>query len=79
MISNLKNSGSVGLDYIDTRIIKLAQAEITPALTHIINLSIRQSKFPAEFKKAKVDPLHKKVQVQSQHHQGPLADVRHLV
>ena len=73
MISNLKNSGSVGLDYIDTRIIKLAQAEITPALTHIINLSIRQSKFPAEFKKAKVVPLHKKNDVLNPQNYRPVA------
>ena len=42
LISNLKNSGSVGLDYIDTSVIKLVKLEITPAITHIINLSIQQ-------------------------------------
>ena len=60
LITNLRNSGSVGLDYIDTGIIKQARAELLPAITHIINLSIRHSKFPTEFKKAKVVPLHKK-------------------
>ena len=60
LISNLKNSGSVGLDYIDTRIIKLVKTEILPAVTHIINLSIKNSIFPSQFKKAKVIPLHKK-------------------
>ena len=59
MIRKLKNSGSVGLDYIDTKIIKLARAELVPAITHIINLSINTSTFPAQFKKAKVVPLHK--------------------
>ena len=59
LISNLKNSNSFGLDFIDTKIVKLVKAEITPAITHIINLSITQSKFPSQFKKAKVVPLHK--------------------
>ena len=49
LISNLKNSGSVGLDYIDTRIIKLVKTEILPAVTHIINLSIKNSIFPSQF------------------------------
>ena len=53
LISNLRNSGSSGLDYIDTGIIKLAKKEILPAVTHIINLSIKQSRFPSQFKKAK--------------------------
>ena len=59
LICNLKNSGSAGLDYIDTSIIKMAKTELTPAITHIINLSIQHSKFPTQFKKAKVVPLHK--------------------
>ena len=59
LISNLRNSGSAGLDYIDTGVIKLVKDEILPSVTHIINLSIKQSKFPSNFKKAKVVPLHK--------------------
>ena len=59
MIDNLKNSGSSGLYYIDTATIKLSKSEILPAITHIINLSILSSTFPAQFKKAKVIPLHK--------------------
>ena len=59
LIGKLRNSGSVGLDYIDTGILKQARAELLPAITHIINLSILNSKFPTQFKKAKVVPLHK--------------------
>ena len=40
LIKELKNSKSVGLDSIDTGVIKLIQAEIVPALTHVVNLSI---------------------------------------
>ena len=58
-ISQLKNSGSAGLDYIDAFIIKTAKNEIVPAITHIINLSLQQSIFPAIYKTAKVIPLHK--------------------
>ena len=46
IITNLKNSKSVGLDYIDTFIIKFIKKEIIPAVTHIVNLSITTSKFP---------------------------------
>ena len=53
MIDNLKNSGSSGLDYIDTSTIKLIKSEIE------INLSITSSCFPGQFKKAKVIPLFK--------------------
>ena len=59
LITNLRNSGSVGLDYIGTGVIKQARAELLPAITHIINLSIKHSQFPTQFKKAKVVPLHK--------------------
>ena len=43
--------------------LKLIKNEITPALTHIINLSISQQTFPQSWKKAKVIPLHKKNEI----------------
>ena len=60
IISSLKNSNSFGLDLIDTQVVKLIKAEILPALTHVINLSIDSREFPAYWKRAKVIPLHKK-------------------
>ena len=60
IVSNLKNTKSVGLDQIDTYIIKLVKESILSSITHIINLSIQQSAFPSGFKTAKVVPLHKK-------------------
>ena len=60
IISKMKNSKTVGIDNIDAYIIKLAKLELTPAITHILNLSISQRMFPSSWKLAKVVPLHKK-------------------
>ena len=60
IITNLKASQSCGIDNIDSTTIKLVKHEITPAITHVVNLSIQQQIFPHQWKKAKVIPLHKK-------------------
>lgn len=60
IISNLKTSKSCGTDDIDTYIVKLAQAELVPFITHVVNLSITQPVFPDQWKTAKTIPLHKK-------------------
>ena len=59
VIKKLKNSSASGVDYIDTRSVKLIAENIAPALTHIINLSISTSIFPTVWKWAKVIPLLK--------------------
>ena len=59
VILGLKNSSATGVDFIDTRTVKLAAKQIAPALTHIINLSISTSTFPSLWKFAKVVPLLK--------------------
>ena len=58
-IQGLKNSSSSGVDFIDTKTVKLAAGQISPALAHIINLSISSSTFPSVWKYAKVIPLLK--------------------
>ena len=60
IITNLQNSKSTGLDYIDTYTIKLIAHDILPAITHIVNLSIRDGIFSRSWKSAKVVPLLKK-------------------
>ena len=60
IIQNLKNSKSTGTDFINTWTVKLVSKEILPAITHIVNLSISQRKFPSQWKLAKVVPLLKK-------------------
>jgi len=59
IIRNLKNTSSSGVDYIDSRTIKLIAEFIAPSLVHIINLSIETSTFHSIWKVAKVVPLLK--------------------
>ena len=59
IIKQLKNSSATGIDYIDTRTLKLIAELIVPSLTHIINLSIEQHVFPSVWKWSKVIPLLK--------------------
>ena len=59
VIKNLKNSSASGVDYVDTRTVKLIAENIAPALTYIINLSVYSSTFPTVWKWAKVIPLLK--------------------
>ena len=62
-LSNLKASSSCGTDEIGSNVLKLIKNEITPVLTHIVNLSISNQTFPKFWKQAKVIPLHKKDEV----------------
>ena len=57
IISSLKNSKASGIDMLDTSIIKLVKENITPAVCHIVNLSIQTNKFPTKWKIAKIIPL----------------------
>lgn len=56
----MKTTSSCGLDNINSYVLKLAIDELVPVITHIINLSICQRKFPKAWKISKVIPLHKK-------------------
>ena len=59
LIRGLKNSTATGVDYLDTRTVKLGVEKLAPILTHIINLSITSSTFPNIWKWHKVIPLLK--------------------
>ena len=59
ILGELRNSKATGMDNIDTRALKIVKEEITPAMTHIVNLSIKSSVFPTKWKHAKVIPLPK--------------------
>ena len=60
IIKNLKNSKTCGVDNIDSFVLKLACEDLTPGITHIINLSIEHKHFPSLWKNSKVIPLFKK-------------------
>ena len=60
IITAMKSTKTVGIDNIDSYVIKLAKEQLIPAITHIVNLSISQRLFPSKWKRAKVVPLHKK-------------------
>ena len=62
IVSNLKKSKSTGIDNIDTNTIKLVIKDIIPALTHVINLSLKTKTFPTIYKKSKIIPLLKNPQ-----------------
>ena len=59
LIKGLKNSSATGVDFIDTRTIKLGAEILAPAIQHIINLSISSSTYPELWKWHKVVPLLK--------------------
>ena len=59
LIKGLKNSSATGVDFIDTRTIKLGAEVLAPAIQHIINLSISSSTYPELWKWHKVVPLLK--------------------
>ena len=59
-VKGLKNSKSTGLDNLDTQTLKLVLEEILPALTHVINLSLKNQEFPDCYKRSKIIPLIKK-------------------
>ena len=59
-LTNLDNNKATGIDNISSRIVKVSAPVITKQLTDICNHSIRNSSFPAIWKKARVTPLHKR-------------------
>ena len=59
-IKSIRPTTASGVDFIDNRTLKLVAEEITPALIHIINLSISTNSFPSVYKWSKVTPLLKK-------------------
>ena len=56
----IDTSKATGPDKISPRMLKEAGMSIVPSLTRLLNMSLSQSKFPSQWKKANVNPLHKK-------------------
>ena len=59
-LSTLNINKAVGLDDIGTRFLKDGARQLSPIITHIVNLSIRSATVPQGLKLAKVIPLYKK-------------------
>ena len=60
IIDNLQSKSSHGHDGLSTKLLKSIKAEISTAITHIINQSLNTGTFPDNLKLAKVIPIHKK-------------------
>ena len=59
MIRNLKDSHAYGIDNIDAFTLKLVAGTLIPPITHVINLSLGTSNFPARWKLSRILPLKK--------------------
>ena len=59
IIKRMKASNSSGPDGISSKFLKIAGAEVAPALSVLINSSLKQGIFPKQFKLAYVTPIFK--------------------
>ena len=60
IFKNLSNSRCSAIDGLDNFSLKVSSDIIAEPIHHIVTLSIMQERFPDDWKKAKVIPLHKK-------------------
>lgn len=75
IITNLKNTNTIGYDGISTKVIKYTKEIIAPPLVHIINLCISDGIFPDKLKLAVIKPLHKKDDKTDIQNYRPLAKI----
>ena len=73
LLSSLNVTKSTGCDNISARFLKDAAKEIVCPLTYVINLSLRSSDVPADFKTARVVPLYKKGDCNSEGNYRPVS------
>ena len=72
-ISDLKNKKSMGLDNVNSFLIKLSLEYIVEPLTYIYNLCIRNNVFPDVWKCAKVVPIPKTSDVSDPNNYRPIS------
>ena len=60
IFNNIQAKNSTGLDELSTKLLKLIQVPLIPALCIVINQSLFNGIFPCKLKLAKVKPLFKK-------------------
>ena len=73
IITHMRKTKGCGADNISNKVIYDCREVILKPLTHIINMSIRQSKYPKAWKIAKTIPLHKKGSKQLASNYRPIA------
>ena len=61
LLISLKNSRSAAVDQLDNFILKAAADIVDDPVHHIINMFVKQQKFPISWKFSKVNLLHKKL------------------
>ena len=59
-LNSLATKKAVGLDYISSKLLKVAAPVLAESLCKIFNKSVETGTFPSEWKSAKVFPVHKK-------------------
>jgi len=59
LLENLDRKKKFGIDKVHPFLLSAGALEITKPLTHLINLSLTQGKFPGSLKIAKVVPVFK--------------------
>ena len=59
IIKKIKNSHAFGRDNIDAATVKAAKKYQVKPITHVVNLSLGTSRFPAKWKIARILPLKK--------------------
>ena len=65
IIRTMKNTNTVGFDRISSRVLKLSIDICSILITHAINVSIRESKFPSSMKIARVIPILKPTKIKT--------------
>lgn len=59
VLRNLKKHSAPGPDNIPTEFLKLAETEVVPILTHLVNICFSNGVFPSLLKESLVTPVHK--------------------
>ena len=63
IIKNLNNKKAIQENDVETKFLKISNANISPFISNIFNSSIKQEKFPDALKKAETIPIFKKADV----------------
>ena len=74
-LKKLKGNRSCGIDFIDGYSIKLAAPIIEEVLLHLVNLSIKVSKYPQFWKSSKINPHFKKGERSNGENYRPVSDI----